>query len=89
MPPDFLKGESMKIKRYRAGSEVRAVITDKAIPGEAVVLHDGDIVYRDAAGLYHTVKIRGMAIVTPDPLTFAAKPLLILAHGIAVGLKKV
>ena len=79
----------MKIKRYKAGSEVRAVITDKSIPGEAVVLHDGDIVYRDVAGLYHTVKVRGMQIITPDALTMQAKPLLILAHGIAVGLKKV
>jgi hypothetical protein len=79
----------MKIKRYKAGSEIRAVITDKAIPGEAIVLHDGDIAYRDETGIYHTVKVRGMQIIAPDSVSYAAKPLLILAHGIAVGLRKV
>lgn len=79
----------MRIKKYRAGSEIRAVITDKNIPGEAIVLHDGDIAYRDETGIYHSVKIRGMEIIAPDSLTYAAKPLLILAHHIAVSLRKV
>jgi hypothetical protein len=76
----------MKVKRYKKGSEIRAVITDKTIPGEAIVLHDGDIAYRDSLGIYHTVRVRGMEIIVPDKITYSAKPLLILAHYIAIGL---
>jgi len=79
----------MKIKRYKVDSEIRAVITDKTIPGEAIVLHDGDIAYRNEKGIYYTVKVRGMALIASDNIPFAAKPLLILAHHIAIGIKAI
>jgi hypothetical protein len=72
----------MKIKKYRAGNEVVAVVTDKKIPGEVVVLHDGDITYRDKEGYYHTIDHDQGKFLLPENLYFV-KPLAIVAASIA------